>query len=172
MRISSLRHGSRWLSGRTVRVAALIGLFAGGGTAGATTYTWPISNSSTPDAMNTSFGPRVNNSKWDFHDGIDLPGACGTDVRAVADGSVVAAGDANPPTWSSRHVLIKVNDSSKGDVYVYYFHLQSIDAAMTVGAAVSQGQVVAKLGKDDATYCHLHLEFRQGNSQLITEKTL
>ncbi|HYN22572.1 MAG TPA: peptidoglycan DD-metalloendopeptidase family protein [Thermoanaerobaculia bacterium] len=163
MWISSLCHGSRSLSGKVFRSAAFIGLAAAA--AGATTYTWPIGNGSTPDAMNTSFGPRVNNSKWDFHDGVDLPGDCGTDVRAVAAGTVVAAGDANPPTWSSRHVLIKVNDSTRGDVYVYYFHLQSIDAAVTAGAAVSQGQVVAKLGDDDATYCHLHLEFRQDNSQ-------
>lgn len=158
MRIAS------WLSSRTFRAAALLGLFAGGA-AGATPYRWPLGNGSTPDEMNTSFGPRVNNSKWDFHDGIDLPADCGTDVHAVAEGSVIAAGAASLPTWHSRHVVIKVTDPGHDDVFVYYFHLESIDVATTVGATVSPGQILGKVGKDDASYCHLHLEFRQGSSQ-------
>ncbi len=30
-------------------------------------YIWPLSKSATPDEMNTSFGPRINRDKWDFH---------------------------------------------------------------------------------------------------------
>src|SRR4051794_20321890 len=123
MDISCLCCMLRWPGSRALRLATLCGLLASG-SAGATPYVWPIGNSSTPDAMNTSFGSRVNFSKWDFHDGIDLPGACGTEVHAVATGTVVSFGDANPPTWSSRHVVIKVDDSAQGMVYVYYFHLQ------------------------------------------------
>jgi hypothetical protein len=41
----------------------------------ASNYIWPLSKSTTPDKMNTSFGPRINRNKWDFHDGIDLPAA-------------------------------------------------------------------------------------------------
>ena len=36
-------------------------------------YVWPLSKSTAADTMNTSFGPRINRNKWDFHDGIDLP---------------------------------------------------------------------------------------------------
>lgn len=129
--------------------------------AATTTYVWPLSNSASPDAMNTSFGPRVNNSKWDFHDGMDLPGACGTNVRAVAGGTIVAAGNASPPSWASRHVLLKVADDDRGDVYVYYLHLQSF--AVATGAVVARGDVLGQLGQDDASYCHLHLEARFGN---------
>src|SRR5262245_25412381 len=34
----------------------------------ASNYIWPLSKSTTPDEMNTSFGPRINTNKWDFHD--------------------------------------------------------------------------------------------------------
>jgi hypothetical protein len=31
-------------------------------------YIWPLSKSTTkPNEMNTSFGPRINRNKWDFH---------------------------------------------------------------------------------------------------------
>jgi hypothetical protein len=36
-------------------------------------FIWPLSNSPTLDEMNTSFGPRIDADRWDFHDGIDLP---------------------------------------------------------------------------------------------------
>lgn len=128
----------------------------------ATTYVWPISNSATQDPMNTSFGPRINNSRWDMHDGVDLPGECGTEVHAVADGTVIGFGSAEPPRWNSRHVVLKVNDATRGEVYVYYLHLQSIADGLKKDVQVKRGP---KLGDDGATYCHLHLEFRQGNSE-------
>ena len=33
----------------------------------------PRQEPATPDEMNTSFGPRIDADRWDFHDGIDLP---------------------------------------------------------------------------------------------------
>jgi Peptidase family M23 len=168
MPCSSYCNRSRWLSGSMLRATALIGLLVGSGTgrAGATDYIWPLSKSSMPDAMNTSFGPRVNNSKWDFHDGIDLPGDCGRNVYAVAAGTIEAAGESDS-NWSSRHVVIKVNDTSKGYVYVYYLHLDAISQAVTVALAnhttLPQGELIGQLGMNGASYCHLHLEFRQGN---------
>jgi murein DD-endopeptidase MepM/ murein hydrolase activator NlpD len=42
--------------------------------------------------MNTSFGPRFNTNRWDFHDGIDLPAKKGTKIYAVRDGTVLFAG--------------------------------------------------------------------------------
>ena len=36
-------------------------------------FIWPLGKSTAPDEMNTSFGPRINENKWDFHDGVDLP---------------------------------------------------------------------------------------------------
>ena len=49
---------------------------------------WPLGITSTPDEMNTSYGPRIDADRWDFHDGIDLPAAVGTPVYAMATGTV------------------------------------------------------------------------------------
>jgi hypothetical protein len=38
-------------------------------------YIWPLSGSTTPNEMNTSFGPRIDQDRWDFHDGNELPAA-------------------------------------------------------------------------------------------------
>ena len=59
----------------------------------ASTYIWPLSKSTTPDEMNTSFGPRIDGNKWDFHDGIDLPAPIGTKVSCHARGN-------SAPRWS------------------------------------------------------------------------
>jgi len=55
-------------------------------------YIWPLSKRSIPNEMNTSFGPRFNTNRWDFHDGIDLPAKKGTKIYAVRDGTVLFAG--------------------------------------------------------------------------------
>ena len=49
-----------------------------------TDFIWPLNKTSTPDEMNTSYGPRIDADRWDFHDGIDLPAAVGTPVHAMA----------------------------------------------------------------------------------------
>ena len=51
-------------------------------------FIWPISKSPIPDEMNTSYGPRIDSDRWDFHDGIDLPASVGTPIYAMADGVV------------------------------------------------------------------------------------
>jgi hypothetical protein len=118
--------------------------------------------------MNTSFGPRINYSKWDFHDGIDLPvSASPTPVYAVRSGVIHRAGPADMD-YSSRHVILKVDDPSDGDLYVLYLHLDSIDPAIAPGVSVTQGQALGMAGADGATYRHLHLEFRKGTPNQIS----
>jgi murein DD-endopeptidase MepM/ murein hydrolase activator NlpD len=111
--------------------------------------------------MNTSFGPRVNNAKWDFHDGIDLPAPIGTNIYAMRGGTVHRAGPADD-RYSSCHVILKVDDPTDGEMYLVHLHLNSIDSAIEEGATVEQGQLLGTVGKDDATYPHLHFEFRKG----------
>jgi Peptidase family M23 len=136
----------------------------------ASNYIWPLSKSTTPDEMNTSFGPRTNRNKWDFHDGIDLPAPIGTKVHAMRRGKVHRAGPGNPGPggFSSRHVVLEVQDPSDGPMFLVYVHLHSIAEGITVGAAVAQGQLLGTVGEDDATYPHLHIEFRKGKA---TEKS-
>ena len=75
-------------------------------------FIWPLSKSPVPDEMNTSFGPRIDADRWDFHDGIDLPAAIGTPVHAMADGVVHRAGPADKTGtgqgFGSTHVILQV----------------------------------------------------------------
>jgi hypothetical protein len=121
-----------------------------------------MSKSVFADEMNTSFGPRINYSKWDFHDGMDLPASVGTPVYAVRDGVVYRAGDGGTDGYRSRHVVLEVSDPVDGTLYVPYIHLNSIDLLITPGAFVFQGQIIGTVGDDGASYSHLHIEFRKG----------
>ena len=137
----------------------------------ATNFIWPLSRSATPDEMNTSFGPRVDSDLWDFHDGIDLPAAIGTPVYAMANGVVHRAGPADKTEpgkgFGSTHVLLKVVDPTDGknDLFLVYLHLDSIAEGVIPGAQVYQGDVIGAMGQEDATYPHLHFEFRKGGPE-------
>ena len=130
-------------------------------------YIWPLGKSTAPDAMNTSFGPRIDMDRWDFHDGIDLPAPKGTPVHAMRGGRVYRAGKGGTDAFSSRHVVVKVEDPEAGTMYHVYLHLLSIHPSAIVGATVVQGQRIGTVGDDDATYPHLHMEMRQGTLREI-----
>ena len=122
--------------------------------------------------MNTSFGPRIDADRWDFHDGMDLPAAVGTPVHAIADGIVHRAGPANKSGsrgFGSTHVLLRVVDPSDGknDLFIVYLHLDSIAPGAVPGATVKQGQLIGAVGQEDATYPHLHFEFRKGGTEQV-----
>lgn len=127
-------------------------------------YIWPLSGSTTSDEMNTSFGPRINNNKWDFHDGIDLPAPQGTSIYAMREGAVLSAGKDENVYGGLRHVVLKVNDPNEGLMYLVHFHLNSIAQGITPGNYISQGQLLGTVGADGATYPHLHFEFRKGET--------
>ena len=130
-------------------------------------YIWPLSKSAMPDEMNTSFGPRINRNQWDFHDGIDLPAPIGTSVYAMRGGEVHDAGAGGTGGYRSRHVVIESDDPADGRMYHVYLHLDEIDPAVTKGASIEQGQKIGAVGDDDATYPHLHMEFRKGTPRQI-----
>ena len=130
-------------------------------------YIWPLSNSTTPDEMNTSFGPRIDQDRWDFHDGIDLPAPKGSAVHAIAGGRVHRAGPGGTNGFSSRHVVVRAKDPLLGTLYHVYLHLDSIDPAVSAGGSVSQRQRIGSVGDDDATYPHLHFEIRRGTLRQI-----
>ena len=133
-------------------------------------FIWPLGASTVPDEMNTSYGPRIDADRWDFHDGIDLPASVGTAVHAIADGVVYRAGPADKTDdegYGSTHVVLRVVDPADGqnDLFILYLHLDSIDEGVLRGAHVSQGDVIALVGHEDAEYSHLHFEFRKGGAQ-------
>ena len=116
--------------------------------------------------MNTSFGPRIDADRWDFHDGIDLPAPVRTPVHAMAAGTIHRAGPADNG-FGSTHVLLKVVEPADGeeDLFLVYLHLDSIAEGVIPGAHVNQGDVIGAVGQEDATYPHLHFEFRKGGPQ-------
>lgn len=134
-------------------------------------FIWPLSKSKTPDEMNTSFGPRIDADRWDFHDGMDLPASVGTPVHAMADGVVHRAGPADKTGpgqgFGSTHVVLQVCDPTDGqnDLFLVYLHLDSIAEGVIPGAPVNQGDVIGTVGQEDATYPHLHFESRKGGPE-------
>jgi hypothetical protein len=128
----------------------------------AANYIWPLSGSTTPDPMNTSFGPRLNYSAWDMHPGMDLPAPLGTSIYNCRAGTVYEAGPAGTDGYDNRHVVVQTADPVDGTLFLIYMHLNSIDPAITIGSAVAQGQVVGTVGMDGATYTHCHFEIRLG----------
>jgi hypothetical protein len=130
-------------------------------------FVWPLGKSPTrPDEMNTSFGPRIDADRWDFHDGIDLPAPLGTPVHAMADAIVHRAGPADHG-FGSTHVILRVVDPTDGqnDLFLVYLHLDSLADGMIPGTELSQGDIIGTVGQEDATYPHLHFEFRKGGPE-------
>jgi len=84
------------------------------------------------------------------HNGTDFGAPTGTPVRAVAAGTVVRAG------WAGGHGN-HVKIDHEGPYETSYSHLSKV--SVTVGAKVSQGQIVGLVGKTGlATGPHLHYQ--------------
>ena len=139
-------------------------------------FVWPLNGGTTPDEMNTSFGPRIDANRWDFHDGIDLPAPVGTPVHAMADGVVHRAGPADSlggKGFGSTHLIVKVADptDTQKDLYLVYLHLDRIASGVVPDKQVRQGDVIGAVGQEDAMYPHLHFEFRKGRQASRTAVT-
>lgn len=90
---------------------------------------------------------------WKLHDGTDVAAACGTPLHAPADGTVV--GTFADPGYGNR-LLIDHGVVDGRHVVTALNHAAGYDVG--VGARVSQGQVVGRVGRTGfATGCHLHL---------------
>ena len=91
-------------------------------------YIWPISKNTTPDEMNTSFGPRIYRDRWTSTMAFDLPAPIGTPVYALRRGIVHHAGLAGTGGYSPRHVVLEVNGNNIS--ILVYVHLDSIAEAI------------------------------------------
>ncbi|TNC26219.1 peptidoglycan DD-metalloendopeptidase family protein [Mumia zhuanghuii] len=117
----------------------------------------PLAGSWTPpvDApVSSPYGMRVHpiTGELKLHDGTDFAAACGTPVRAVADGRVVAV--TYDPAYGQRVVM-----DHGGGVETSYNHLAR--ASVRSGAAVRAGAVVGAVGSTGmSTGCHLHFMVR------------
>ncbi|MDR0991010.1 MAG: peptidoglycan DD-metalloendopeptidase family protein [Propionibacteriaceae bacterium] len=89
----------------------------------------------------------------ELHDGVDYSAPCGTPVLASANGVVEAV------EWYygyGNRVVVDHGVIDGHHIVTSYYHLSS--AAVTVGAPVTQGQIIAYVGSTgQSTGCHLHL---------------
>ena len=112
-------------------------------------YVFPLENADA--AVTCAYGWRTHEQTGQraFHDGVDLDAALGSNVLAVADGTVLSAEfeDASGYILTLEHA---------GGVRTQYAHLSEFCAAP--GDAVRQGQIIAKTGDSGwSTGPHLHL---------------
>jgi murein DD-endopeptidase MepM/ murein hydrolase activator NlpD len=106
-----------------------------------------------------------------LHNGIDIAEPQGTPLLAMADGTVVVAGeDASilygwRCDWYGHLVVIELDDRWQGQpVYVVYGHV--LDIKVEPGQKVNRGQEVAEVGSGGvAVLPHLHLEIRVGTNE-------
>ena len=125
----------------------------------------PHSHVVRPSGTEPPTGSRTGSKKIYYHWGLDFGGAEGlVDVWAATDGQVVSvAGEAlqpgeYPPQVKPRADVVYLRDA-RGWFY-RYSHLDSIDAAITLGAQVRMGQKIGMLGKKGSSggWSHLHFD--------------
>ena len=101
----------------------------------------------------SGFGPRNGRP----HDGIDLTSNPPGTVYSAAPGRVIEA------RWSSGYGNQVLIDHGRG-VYTRYAHLDTIDPAVQLGAAIGYGLPVGQMGATgNAEGPHLHFEILMGN---------
>ncbi|MDT3399388.1 transglycosylase family protein [Streptomyces sp. B1866] len=110
----------------------------------------PVANA----ALGTAYHVAGSNWSSGYHTGVDFPVATGTQVRAVGDATVVAAG---PGGAYGNQVVLKHADGK----YSQYAHLSQV--SVSVGQTVSAGQQIGLSGATgNVTGPHLHFEVRTG----------
>lgn len=111
---------------------------------------YPVSGPAT-SGFGMRYHPILHYSR--LHTGMDFGIACGTPVRAGADGDVVSSGRAG---GYGNRVVIDHGVVGGGDLATTYNHLSSIVVSR---GRVSRGQVIAYSGTTGlSTGCHLHFE--------------
>lgn len=142
------------LKRRVFPFVGLVALFVSGCGSDAAVV-WPISAETKTDfPLSSTFGPRIHTETgvYDFHRGIDIAVPAGTDIHAIAAGTVVQI----EQNTSAGGMLVQVEHAG---YFSNYIHASS--AEVEVGAKVDAGDVIAKSGKATNGFEHLHFEIRQ-----------
>ncbi len=92
------------------------------------------------------------------HQGQDIAAACGTPLVSVMNGTVQYAG-----YQASAGNYIVIDNNGTPDDFVY-MHMAYPAMVRTVNAPIAAGQQIGVVGETgDATGCHLHFEYWQGD---------
>lgn len=104
--------------------------------------------------------------EWRTHDGIDIAGDIGAEIKAVSDGKITAV--TNDPLWGT---VIEI--SHEGGLLSIYSGLAP-EVSVAVGDEVKGGDVIGTLGETNLAEAekasHLHFAMKQ-NGKFIDPKT-
>lgn len=103
-----------------------------------------------------------NPTSYGFHEGVDINLKTGGDtdmnqeLKAIANGKIVYyhTSHANTPNTFGLHLVYRI-DGPWGTRWVHYAHCSPLDFHSGVGD-VTEGQIIARLGKTGTTSAHLH----------------
>lgn len=117
-------------------------------------FIWPVDTSI--KRISSGYGYRTyyyyGKKVTDFHRGIDIPSATGTDIYAVQTGKVVVA---TKHSSYGNYILI----DHGGGISTLYAHCSKL--LVKVGDKVKQGDQIAEMGSTgNSTGPHLHIEVR------------
>ena len=87
-----------------------------------------------------------------LHEGVDIIGARGLAIYAVADGVITRM--LTGGTLSGNSIRLTIADGT----YFFYAHLDGFASGLTVGQTVRAGQIIGYLGSTGSTSNHLHFE--------------
>lgn len=123
-------------------------------------FLWP-----TPSMrVSSGYGYRTdpfNVRRREFHNGLDISGKTGDEIKASKSGTVTYAGLQRDYGYL---VILKHTD----DYYTLYAHNSVIKVRK--GEYVSQGQIIARMGSTGrSTGPHLHFEIRKNKSRINPE---
>lgn len=120
-------------------------------------WTWPLSNSSSQDTFISAFGPRLLNSYYDFHRGMDLQASLDTDVYTAQTGTVTYSG------WYGGETgyLITISDGTHKTAYIHLNEcIAVLNQQVTEGQQGSQYRIALSGDTGCSGYPHLHFEYR------------
>lgn len=102
------------------------------------------------------------------HEGTDMAAPVGTPIHAVADGTVIHAG--NGKDGRSSMLVIVEHEINGEKVQTWYVHMYADGVYVTTGEEVKAGQVIAGVGSfGNSTGPHLHFEVHVGDDMHTIE---
>lgn len=123
---------------------------------------WPVPAGT---RIASPFGPRSSPCAGcsSLHEGVDFSAPSGAPVHAIASGVVV---EANSYDSGAYGVYVAIRHVVGGQVVVSaYAHMQAGSMNLGIGAPVTVGQVIGRVGNTGAsTGTHLHFEIRAGGT--------
>lgn len=121
--------------------------------------------------ISSPYGPRSDPFRHEpsFHSGVDFAGKAGTPIYAIADGTVVYAGEG---LWGRSSNVVVIEHDIKGVKYhSWYVHMYEDGVHVKTGDKVSVGQHIADVGSNGkSTGPHLHFEIHPGTFDIDNAK--